>query len=159
MPPSAILDIGTLDLSRIVADREAIRGANPQRFEFELLDAVVLCERGQEAVVFAGYKDIRPDEWWTRGHIPGRPLYPGVLMIESAAQLSSWVFRQYVPDAGFLGFAGVEGVKFRGGVEPPTRLVIVGRTRDIRPRRFIADVQGFVGPTMVFEAVITGMPI
>ena len=159
MPPSAILDIAALDLSRIVADRAAIREANPHRHEFELLDAVVLCERGPQTVVFAGYKDIRPDEWWTRGHIPGRPLYPGVLMIESAAQLSSYVFRKYVPDASFLGFAGVEGVKFRGAVAPPTRLVMVGRARDIRPRRFITDVQGFVDQTMVFEAVITGMPI
>ena len=38
-----------------------------------------------------GYKDVREDEFWVEGHIPGRPLLPGVIMIEAAAQLASFL--------------------------------------------------------------------
>ena len=47
-----------------------------------------------------GYKDVTESEFWVRGHIPGRPLMPGVIMVESAAQLLSFFVRQiYQVDA------------------------------------------------------------
>jgi 3-hydroxyacyl-[acyl-carrier-protein] dehydratase len=158
MPPLPILDPAGIDTSQIVADREAIRAINPHRYEFELLDAVVLCDL--ETLLFAGYVDLSPDDWWTRGHIPGRPLLPGVLMIESAAQLSSYVYHQVFKGSDvFIGFAGVNNVKFRGAAEPPCRLLLAGHAKQAKPRRVITDIQGFINNTMVFEAEITGMPV
>ncbi|MBN2446114.1 MAG: beta-hydroxyacyl-ACP dehydratase [Phycisphaerae bacterium] len=157
MPPPAFLDPARLDLDHPIATRVEIDRVLPQRHEFSLLDAVLVCD--QEKGVFAGYHDVKPDAWWTRAHIPGRPLFPGVLMIESAAQLSAFVYRAFTKRDVFLGFSGVDGVKYRGSVEPPCRFVIVGESRDVRPRRVITDLQGFVGQQMVFEARITGMPI
>jgi len=157
MPPPVILDPAQLDLSRILLDRKAIDGLLPHRFEFALVDAVVSID--SDTRVFAGYHDILPDAFWTRGHIPGRPLFPGVLMIEVGAQLASLLYSQFFGVGRFLGFAGVDGVKFRGTVEPTCRLVVVGKGIEVRPRRTICDVQGFVGSNMVFEARITGMPI
>jgi 3-hydroxyacyl-[acyl-carrier-protein] dehydratase len=157
MPPPVILDPATLDCSRVVADAEAIRRALPHRHEFALLDAVVHLDRASQ--IFAGYVDVRPDAWWARGHIPGRPLFPGVLMIEAAAQLSSYVWQQIVQGDRFLGLVGADNVKYRGTVEPPCRLIFVGRGRDVRTRRLICDTQGFVAGTMVFEGTLTGMPV
>lgn len=157
MPPPVILSPSSLDFSSLVADREAIMKLNPQRFEFQLLDGVLLADR--EKNVFAGFHDVRADAFWVRGHIPGRPLFPGVLMIESAAQLCSFMFYAHFPGSGFLGFAGVDGVKFRGAVVPPRRLVIVGQVKSVRPRRMICNTQGYVDENMVFEAEITGMPV
>lgn len=157
MPPPVILDPATLDLDQPIADRARIAELLPHRHEFALLDAVVLCDVDRH--VFAGYVDVTNDAWWARGHIPGRPLFPGVLMIESAAQLSSYVFRQVVDTDAFLGFTGVDGVKFRGTVEPDCRFVIVGRGKQFKARRMITDVQGFVGHALVFEGQITGMPV
>lgn len=155
MPPPAILDPATLDLDQIVADREEIQRHNPQRHEFGLLDAVVLLD--QETKSAAGYHDVREDGWWTRGHIPGRPLFPGVLMIELAAQLVSFMTHHFYDVEGFIGFAGVDGAKFRGAVVPGERLVVIGRIERFRKRRADYQTQGFVGNTMVFEAGITGM--
>lgn len=155
MPPPPILDPATLDLSQVAADRDAIMSAIPHRFEFQLLDAVVLVDKEQR--LFAGYHDIRPDAWWCRGHIPGRPLFPGVLMLESAAQLCSFVNTQYFPDGNFVAFSGIEGVKFRGTVEPPSRFLICGFAKTIRARRFTCQTQGFVDNRLVFEAEISGM--
>ncbi len=157
MPPPTLLDPASIDLSRVVLDRAAIENLLPQRHEFQLVDAIVLLER--DTGIFAGYHDIEPNAWWARGHVPGRPLFPGVLMIEVAAQLSSCLYT-YIYGAGrFLGFGGVDKVKFRDTVQPPTRFVVVGKALQLKPRRTICAVQGFVGSTMVFEGEITGMPV
>lgn len=160
MPSEAILDIEAIDPGTIVADTDAIQLRNAQRFEFALLDAVV--HEDLEGQVFAGYHDVRPDAWWTRGHIPGRPLFPGVLMIELAAQLASYaVGRIYdtTPEQHFLGFTGVDEVKFRSAVTPPAKLVVVGRIVKVSTRRIVLTTQEFVDHKMVFEGQITGMRI
>jgi 3-hydroxyacyl-[acyl-carrier-protein] dehydratase len=157
MPPPLILDPAQLDLSQCVADAAEIERHNPHRFEFRLLDAVVYLDK--ERGIYVGYHDVRTDAFWVRGHIPGRPLFPGVLMIEAAAQLASYLYHSLFPGMNFLGFTGVDGVKFRGVVEPPARLVVVGHGVQMKPRRLICATQGFVGETMVFEATITGMPV
>ena len=114
MPPELILDPERVDLGRVLADRDELRRVNPQRFEMEQLDAIVCMDPERETIV--GYKDVRADEFWTRGHMPGFPLLPGVLMCEAAAQLVGY----YVTVCGFkvgdyIGFAGMENVRFRGG--------------------------------------------
>ena len=112
-----------------------------------------------DARTIGAYKDVRPDEFWVRGHIPGRPLMPGVLMIEAAAQMSSFYYKYVQKDPRFLGFGGVDGVKFRGQVVPGDRLLLVGKVVEIRNRRAVFDTQGVVGDRLAFEARITGMPI
>lgn len=157
MPPPALLDLATLDLSRSLVPLDEIRAANPQRHEFALLDGIVHEDR--ENLTIAGYHDVKPDAWWVRGHIPGRPLMPGVLMIETAAQLVSFIARRLFPDIAFFGFGGVDEVKFRGTVVPPARFLVVGRCLEAKRRRVIFSSQGFVDGTMVFEGVITGMAV
>lgn len=157
MPPPSILNPLTLDFSSLIADRAAIECVNPHRHEFALLDGVVFLDIQQGT--YAGFHDLREDAFWVRGHIPGRPLFPGVLMIEVAAQLASYLYHRLFPDMGFLGFTGVDDVKFRGTVAPPCRLVIVGRGLQMKPRRMVCASQGFVGSMMIFEGVITGMPV
>lgn len=158
MPPELNYDPASLDFSQTVADQEAIRRVNPQRFEMEQLNAIVHVDTEQH--IFAGYKDVRADEFWVRGHMPDYPLFPGVLMCEAAAQLCSY----YIATSGFLaadfvGFGGMENVRFRGQVRPGDRLVLIGKATKLNRRQSIFDVQGFVGSTMVFHAEIYGVPI
>ena len=159
MPPVLHLDPSRLDMTNVVADREAIRAANPQRFEMEMLTAVVYVDTEQELLV--GYKDVRPDEFWVRGHMPGAPLMPGVLMCEAAAQLASFYIVKYsgLLRDGFIGFGGIENVRFRAPVRPGDRLVLVGKATKLHRRQSIFDVQGFVGGTMVFHGDIIGVPM
>ncbi len=158
MPPVAHFDPGTIDLSRVVADKEAIRKVNPQRFEMEQLDAIVYEDPANHLVV--GYKDVRGDEFWVRGHMPDHPLLPGVLMCEAAAQLCGYytVLRGLL-QGDFIGFGGLENVRFRGPVRPGDRLVLVGKAVRIHRRQTIFNVQGFVGGKMVFEGDVIGMPM
>jgi len=123
----------------------------------EHLDAVTLLDTAAQEVV--GYKDVRGDEFWVRGHIPGRPLLPGVIMIEALAQLTSFYIGRAVPDIGFIGFGGVDGVKFRATVVPGQRLVLVGKAVSIRSRMAVFDTQGWVDGRLAVEARITGMKV
>jgi 3-hydroxyacyl-[acyl-carrier-protein] dehydratase len=157
MPPELHLDPARLDLGAVLADREAIRRVNPQRFEMEQLDAIVLLDKERQLI--AGYKDVGGDEFWVRGHMPGFPLLPGVLVCEAAAQLCSY----YVAAAGllhgdFVAFGGLENVRFRGTVRPGDRLVLIGKAVRLNRRQTVFNVQGFVGPAMVFNADIIGVP-
>jgi 3-hydroxyacyl-[acyl-carrier-protein] dehydratase len=157
MPPPVILDPALIDFSHVVMDRAQIEATIPHRFEFLLIDAVVAADA--QSGTFAAYHDVKCDAFWVRGHIPDRPLLPGVLMIECAAQLASIMYRRYFPEAGFIGFTGVDRVRFRGVVQPPARLLIVGKAVEAKRRRVICDAQGFVDGQMVFEGRITGMPV
>jgi 3-hydroxyacyl-[acyl-carrier-protein] dehydratase len=158
MPPELHFDLANLDLSRVVVDLEAIRRVNPQRFEMEQLTAIVHIDPEQRLIV--GYKDVRPDEFWVRCHMPGYPLMPGVLMCEAAAQLCSYyTVTQGLLQGDFIGFAGMEDVRFRGVVRPGDRLVLAGKGVRLDRRRTIFDVQGFVASTMVFHANVIGVPL
>jgi len=157
MPPALLIDLAAIDLSRIVIDKDEILKGNPQRYEFEQLDGIVHCDIDKQIMV--GLRDIRADEWWTRGHIPGRPLFPGVLMIEAAAQLASLFGKRVMGDQVFIGFGGVDKVKFREAVVPPARMYILAKAVELRRRRIICDVQGVVDGRIVFEGQITGVPM
>ncbi len=156
MPPQPYLDVAQLDLDNVIVDQKSIYKILPHRHEFIRLDAIVhLDEPGK---LIAGYHDLTEDEFWVKGHIPGRPIFPGVMMIETAAHLVSYYVMANAKDReGFLGFGGVDGVKFRGSVTPGQRMIFVGKMLEIRPRRCRGSVQGFVDGQMVFESEVTGM--
>lgn len=156
MPPAPLVDPATIDTSRVLVDREGIREFNPQRFEMEQLTAIVRLDVENKIVI--GYKDVAADEFWVRGHMPDYPLMPGVLICEAAAQLSSYYCgKARLYKSGFIGFGGMEDVRFRGQVRPGDRLVLVGKGSRLHRRQTIFDCQGFVGTNMVFHGRIIGV--
>jgi len=158
MRPPAHFNPTQLDLDRVLADREAIRKVNPQRFEMEQLTAIVLIDPTQHLI--AGYKDVHADEFWARGHLPNYPLYPGVLMCEAAAQLCSYYsVAQGHARGDFIGFGGLENVRFRGQVRPGDRLLLIAKATKLHRRQTIFNVQGFVGAKLVFNGDIIGVPL
>ena len=154
MPPQLLYDISAIDLNKVLYDREAIRKVNPQRGDMEQLNAIVYAVPEQGRII--GYKDVRDDEFWVEGHIPGRPLLPGVLMIEAGAQLASFYTRKFVGWKGFIGFGGADAIRFRAPVTPGQRLYIVGQKMWERHHRIECKIQGLVDGAIVFEAAIVG---
>lgn len=158
MAPKIFFDLDALDLDHPAYGIDEIRKVNPQRHEFEQLTAVVGLFPDERLVI--GYRDIGRDEFWVRGHIPGNPIFPGVLMLESAAQLCSFFFLNHFDDEKrFFGFGGVDKVKFRGTVAPGDRFIVIARGDQLHPRRSVFSCQGVVGGRLVFEAEITGVAI
>ncbi|MGH7162913.1 MAG: 3-hydroxyacyl-ACP dehydratase FabZ family protein [Planctomycetota bacterium] len=157
MPPAVLVDLRSIDLGRVEFGPDEIRRRNPHRHEMEMLTGI-LAYRPEQGII-VGENRIPEDAFWARGHIPGRPLLPGVLMVEAAAQLCSFYWRVAYPDMEkFFGFGGIENARFRGTVVPGDRLIVVGHAVQVRPRRAIFDTQGFVRESMVFDAKIIGIP-
>lgn len=159
MASQAILDLTTINIDEVAVTKEEILELNAQREEFEQLDRVISIDLEQGLAV--GIKKQTAEEFWTRGHIPGRPIMPGVLMIEMAAQLSSVVYHLKFKTAGkkFFGFGGVNNVKFRGSVEPGCDFLMIARAKKLSSRIAVFETQGFVADKLVFEGDITGIVI
>ena len=159
MASQQIVDLAGIDLSKVAVTKEEILALNAQRDEFEQLDRIISIDLEEGLAV--GIKTQRSDEFWTRGHIPGRPIMPGVLMIEMAAQISSVIYHLKFQTGGtkFFGFGGVNAVKFRCSVEPGNDLIMVVKAKALRSRMAIFDAQGFVYGKLVFEGEVTGIVI
>jgi 3-hydroxyacyl-[acyl-carrier-protein] dehydratase len=158
MPPLLLFDLTQIDLTaKPIFDKEAIGRVNPQKFEMQQLDGILWYDKGKFLVL--GYKDVTESEFWVRGHIPGRPLMPGVIMIETAAQLLSFFVRKIYEVDAFIGFASIDSAKFRSVVKPGDRLYLLGHLTRFQRRRYTADIQGVVNGTMVFDTVVSGMKV
>lgn len=157
MAPQLLFDLSQHDLDTPIFGVDHIESYNPHRGAMRMLDAIVWESTDHRQAI--AYRDIGQDEFWVEGHIPGRPIFPGVLMVEAAAQFASYLTKRIFPELGFIGFAGVDEVKFRGQVVPGDRLHLLIQGTNMKPRRSICTAQGVVRGNLVFDAKITGMPI
>ncbi len=128
---------------------------NPQAGDMRHLDYIAYVDENRQLAV--GVKEVKEDEFWVEGHIPGRPLYPGVLMIEAAAQISSILYHLNSEEKHFMGFTRCDSCSFRGQVFPGNTLALVSIIRKFQRRRFVCDAQGYVDGNFIFEVQITGM--
>jgi 3-hydroxyacyl-[acyl-carrier-protein] dehydratase len=100
--------------------RKEIEAILPHRDPFLLLDEIVEMEPGERVVA---RKRVRPDEWYLSGHFPGRPIMPGVLIVEAMAQAGAVAVLSEEENRGRLAlFAGIDGVRFKRIVEPGDEL-------------------------------------
>jgi len=158
MPNSPLIDLNAYDLETVVSDRKVLDEYLAQRDTFSLPDGVLF--EDPEGDLLIGYKDIRADDWWAKGHFPGRPIFPGALQIETAAQFAAYDYMRHrgqQRDDKLVGFGGLESTRFRGAVIPDCRMIFVIKLKRYRPTMFRYDAQGFVDGNMVFESEVIGV--
>jgi 3-hydroxyacyl-[acyl-carrier-protein] dehydratase len=104
-----------------VLNRQEIEAILPHREPFLLIDEVLELEPGERVVA---RKTVRPDELYLAGHFPGRPIMPGVLIVEAMAQTGAVAVLTQEENRGRLAlFAGIDDVRFKRIVEPGDELV------------------------------------
>jgi 3-hydroxymyristoyl/3-hydroxydecanoyl-(acyl carrier protein) dehydratase len=157
MPNPALIDWNEIDLTRVLRGPSEIQQHCLQRGQFSLLDGILHFDL--EGSLIVGFKDLRASDWWAKDHIPGRPIFPGVLQVEGAAQLATFDFMHRRTDlqGKFVGFAGLNETRFRGLVEPPARILWAARIDKVRANVFTYQTQAFVEKKLVFETEIMGM--
>ena len=113
-----------------ILGRAQIEEILPHRDPFLLLDEIVELEPGVRAVA---RKRVRDDEWYLAGHFPGRPIMPGVLIVEAMAQTGAVAVLAEEENRGKLAlFAGIDGVRFKRIVEPGDELELTCELERVR---------------------------
>ncbi len=113
---------------------EEIQKLLPHRYPFSLVDRIIKYVPGQFAV---GIKNVTVNEPHFQGHFPGRPIMPGVLIVEAMAQVGGVVLTQMADiQGGLFMFAGIDKVRFRRPVVPGDQLVMTVELLSVKRRRF-----------------------
>ncbi|GBF55117.1 3-hydroxyacyl-[acyl-carrier-protein] dehydratase, FabZ form [Microcystis sp. 0824] len=118
---------------------EEIRQLLPHRYPFALVDRIIDYVPGKKAV---GLKNVTINEPFFPGHIPSRPLMPGVLIVESMAQVGGVILTQLPRMKGkFFAFAGIDKTRFRRPVVPGDQLIMTVELLSFKMNK-IAKMQG-----------------
>lgn len=134
-PPQNLIDPKDYPLDKIFLTGEQCQKFNPQRDEFMQLTSILHLDIENNIIV--GHRRLVPGEFWERGHLPGRPLFPGVLMIECLAQIGS-IQAHHELELGedrFLGFGAADNVRFMNPAEPGDDLWVAGYITKSNKRR------------------------
>ncbi|MBU6186852.1 MAG: 3-hydroxyacyl-ACP dehydratase FabZ [Synechococcales bacterium] len=117
-----------------VLDTAEIQKLLPHRYPFALVDRIVEFIPNEKAV---GIKNVTLNEPHFQGHFPGRPIMPGVLILEAMAQVGGVVLTQMSEmEGGLFVFAGIDKARFRRPVIPGDQLVITSELLVVKQRRF-----------------------
>jgi 3-hydroxyacyl-[acyl-carrier-protein] dehydratase len=149
-----ILDGGQLDIQQI-------QSILPHRYPFLLIDRVLEIERKKRILAL---KNVSANEPFFSGHFPGRPIMPGVLIIEAMAQAGGALLLTEVPDrhGKLMVFTGIERAKFRRPVVSGDQLrievsVVVWRTNAVKMLGR-AQVDGKLACEAVISCRLVDMP-
>ena len=136
---------------------EDIMQVLPHRYPFLLVDRILEAEDGKRIV---GLKNVTINEPFFQGHFPGHPIMPGVLIIESMAQVGGMLLMRTVndPSSKVVYFISMDNVKFRRAVKPGDQLIIELEVIQLRGStcrmRGVARVDGEVATEAEFAAMI-----
>lgn len=133
-----------------VLDINQIESILPHRYPFLLVDRIIELE--EERVV--GLKNVSINEPFFRGHFPGRPVMPGVLIIEAMAQTAGVLVLRNIEDRQnkLVYLATIEQAKFRRPVSPGDQLRIEVRFTRRKPAAVKLDAVATVDGHVVAEA-------
>jgi 3-hydroxyacyl-[acyl-carrier-protein] dehydratase len=127
----------------------------PHRYPFLLVDRITELELGKTIV---GIKNVTANEPFFQGHFPGKPIMPGVLIIEAMAQTGGVLARLSIPEVSkkkgeeALFFMSMDKVKFRRPVVPGDRIVFKLKALRTGSRVWKMAGKAFVGDVLVAEA-------
>ena len=133
-----------------VLDSSDIQKILPHRYPFLFVDKIIELEPDKKAV---GIKNVTTDEYFFRGHFPGRPVMPGVLIIEALAQVAGVLMLNKKENVGKIAyFMSLDKAKFRKTVLPGDQLRLEVDVIKLRSRTGHVHTRALVDGQVVSEA-------
>ncbi len=138
----------------VIFDIEAIKRILPHRYPFLLVDKIVDFKMDERVV---GVKNVTTNEPFFQGHFPGKPVMPGVLIVEAMAQTGGVLLLNGVENADgkLVYFMSMNNVKFRKPVAPGDQLIMQVEMASRRNKIATMTGKAFVDGTLVAEAEMT----
>ncbi|MBR2081617.1 MAG: 3-hydroxyacyl-ACP dehydratase FabZ [Elusimicrobiaceae bacterium] len=140
---NSLHDFLTLPVLQVI-DQEQIKNTIPHREPFLLVDEVRVLEDGKK---YIGIRHVQADEYYFKGHFPGKPVMPGVLVIESMSQAFGGAIMNRVAkdNTSIPLFLSIDSAKFRGMVCPgdtlemPLEILRLGKISKIYAEAYVND--------------------
>lgn len=133
--------------------RDEIERILPHRDPFLLLDEVIVLEPGRKVVAT---RVVRADDWWFPGHFPGRPVMPGVLIVEAMAQAGAVAVLVEESNRGKIAFfAGIDDCRFKRVVEPGDTLTLTCEIDAVRGPIGRGKATAHVGEQLAARGTLT----
>ncbi|MFH0791088.1 MAG: bifunctional UDP-3-O-[3-hydroxymyristoyl] N-acetylglucosamine deacetylase/3-hydroxyacyl-ACP dehydratase [Candidatus Omnitrophota bacterium] len=131
-------------------DAQTIMKILPHRDPFLFVDRILSLEKGKHAI---GLKNVTINDYFFKGHFPGKPVMPGVLIIEAMAQVGGIMMLYPEDNRGKLAyFLAINNVKFRKTVIPGDQLIFDVTAGKIKSKTGIVHGKAFVDGKVVAEA-------
>jgi UDP-3-O-[3-hydroxymyristoyl] N-acetylglucosamine deacetylase/3-hydroxyacyl-[acyl-carrier-protein] dehydratase len=138
----------------VIFDVNAIQRILPHRYPFLLVDKIIDFQMDEHVV---GVKNVTMDEHFFQGHFPGKPIMPGVLIVEALAQAGGVLMLNGTENPGnkLVFFMAINNVKFRKPVVPGDQLILDIRMVSRRSKVIQIRGQAFVDGVVVAEGDFT----
>jgi len=140
---------GTAGLSGVLDSNEIMK-IIPHREPFLFVDRVIFLEKGKRAT---GVKNVTINDYFFRGHFPGHPVMPGVIIVEAMAQVGGVMMLASEDNKGKLAFfLSIDNVKFRKPVVPGDQLILEVEAIKVKSRTGQVRGRALVDGKVVAEA-------
>jgi 3-hydroxyacyl-[acyl-carrier-protein] dehydratase len=142
-----------IDMDGLHLSLDELKGLIPHREPFLFVDEIIEVIPGESVV---GKKTFTGKEDFFKGHFPGLPILPGVIIVEMAAQISAFMILTIPSFKNLFGlFTGIEKFKFIKKISSDTTLIVKSRILLFRHNFAKSEAQVFAGDELVAEGVVS----